>query len=52
MINLKSEYEISSPIAKEDLAECLFDAISRNQWDGRGGFLMQVLSLIIISLYT
>ena len=27
MINLKSEYEISSPIAKEDLAECLFDAI-------------------------
>ena len=38
MINLKSEFEISSPIAKEDLAECLFDAISSNQWDGRGGF--------------
>ena len=26
------------PIAKEDLAEFLFDAISSNQWDGRGGF--------------
>ena len=26
------------PIAKEDVAEFLFDAISRNQWDGRGGF--------------
>jgi putative NADH-flavin reductase len=26
------------PMAKEDLAEFLFDAISSNQWDGRGGF--------------
>ena len=25
------------PIAKEDVAEFLFDAISSNQWDGRGG---------------
>ena len=26
------------PIAKEDVAEFLFDTISSNQWDGRGGF--------------
>jgi putative NADH-flavin reductase len=25
------------PMAKEDVAEFLFDAISSNQWDGRGG---------------
>jgi len=34
----KGDGTFARPIAKEDLAEFLFDAISSNQWDGRGGF--------------